>query len=51
MERVHSHLRVPTDSQHQPVVFATSPAPLSDQVDEIVEYMRFIGERRAHARS
>ena len=50
VERVRSHLSIRTDWGRRPVGVNWSPAPLSDEIDEIVEYMRFIGERRADAR-
>ena len=51
MERVRSHLSTPGDQPHQPAGFSASPSPLSCEVDEIVEYMRFIGERRTQTRA
>lgn len=41
---------LPSDYHHTPVGLLGHAPPLSGDVDEIIEYMRFIGERRSRAR-
>ena len=50
VERVRTNLPLSADQSRQPVGCTSGPSPLSGELDEIVEYMRFIGDRRGFAR-